>query len=280
MADEFTRLKFAWLDQVAADADLPPFAARLAIILLRYYSRTERAAWPSIATLARDLGAGERSIQRALQEMTPRHLTIIAGGGRSATNKYRWNISVPATPDKPRQNCQGNEAETPSNLTLNPVKSVQKTPSEMTPEPFEENPLKEPSESLSIESDIEKRRPSAPKKGLPKGWEADFEIWWKQYPRRVAKAAAGKVYQRIIGSGKAGVADLMAGALRYSAERAGQDPQFTKHPATWLNGACWADERQAPAPLKATRTNRQNAGGLASAMAGIFGSSSDEDDFP
>jgi hypothetical protein len=52
MADDFTRLEFAWLDQVAADADLPPLAAR---ILLRYYNRTERAAWPSIATLVRAL---------------------------------------------------------------------------------------------------------------------------------------------------------------------------------------------------------------------------------
>jgi len=127
MADDFTRLKFAWLDQVAADANLRPFAARVAIILLRYYSRIERAAWPSMATLARDLGADERSIQRALQTMTPKHLTIIAGGGRSATNRYRWNISAPGASAKPRQNGQGlSHPETPAELPpLQPPKPRQ-----------------------------------------------------------------------------------------------------------------------------------------------------------
>jgi hypothetical protein len=32
------------------------------------------------------------------------------------------------------------------------------------------------------------------------------------------------------------------GAKRYADQRAGQDPQFTKMPATWLNGDCWLDE--------------------------------------
>src|SRR6266550_4253034 len=31
-------------------------------------------------------------------------------------------------------------------------------------------------------------------------------------------------------------------AKRYAAQRASQDPQFTKMPATWLNGDCWLDE--------------------------------------
>jgi len=160
----------------------------------------------------------------------------------------------------------------------------------MTPEPFEENPLKEPSESISIESEVreprksafEKRRQSAPKMGLPKASEADFKTWWQQYPKHVAKEAAAKAYQRIVGSGKASVAELMAGVLRYAAEREGQEPQFTKHPSTWLNGACWADEPQAPAPAqpkKASPANRQTNGGGMSAIAGILGEDDLRDDF-
>ena len=34
----------------------------------------------------------------------------------------------------------------------------------------------------------------------------------------------------------------LAGAQRYAAERKDQDPKYTKHPATWLNGGCWEDE--------------------------------------
>jgi hypothetical protein len=34
--------------------------------------------------------------------------------------------------------------------------------------------------------------------------------------------------------------------MRYAAERAGQPPKYTKHPATWLKGGCWADEPTNP----------------------------------
>jgi hypothetical protein len=37
-------------------------------------------------------------------------------------------------------------------------------------------------------------------------------------------------------------AALIEGARRYAGERAGQDPTYTKHPATWLRGGCWEDE--------------------------------------
>jgi hypothetical protein len=58
----------------------------------------------------------------------------------------------------------------------------------------------------------------------------------------VAKGAAAKAYRRIIRNREATEAELLAGAMRYAAQRDGDDPQFTKHPATWLNGKCWMDE--------------------------------------
>jgi len=40
----------------------------------------------------------------------------------------------------------------------------------------------------------------------------------------------------------------MDGARRYAEARAGQDPQYTAHPATWLNAGRWDDEIQATTP--------------------------------
>jgi hypothetical protein len=34
--------------------------------------------------------------------------------------------------------------------------------------------------------------------------------------------------------------------MGYAAKVAGQDPKFTKHPATWLNAECWTDEPAEP----------------------------------
>jgi len=68
-----------------------------------------------------------------------------------------------------------------------------------------------------------------------------FEQFWAAYPRKVAKEAARRAFAKAIEAG-ASHAALMAGVERYRAERAGQDPKYTKHPATWLNAGCWQDE--------------------------------------
>ena len=69
-----------------------------------------------------------------------------------------------------------------------------------------------------------------------------FAEFWQAYPRRVAKGAAEEAYRQIIRNREATEGELLAGAMRYAAERDREDPRFTKHPATWLNGKCWTDE--------------------------------------
>jgi hypothetical protein len=72
------------------------------------------------------------------------------------------------------------------------------------------------------------------------GGEA-FERFWAVYPKRVAKEAARKAFAKAVENGTT-VETLIAGAQRYAVKRQGQDPKYTKHPATWLNGGCWQDE--------------------------------------
>jgi hypothetical protein len=79
--------------------------------------------------------------------------------------------------------------------------------------------------------------------------DADFESWYQQFPKHVAKAAALKAYRAVITKKLATPAELLAGAMRYAAERSGQDPKYTKHASTWLNGGCWDDE---PSPIGTT----------------------------
>jgi biotin operon repressor len=67
-----------------------------------------------------------------------------------------------------------------------------------------------------------------------------FESFWLACPRRVGKEAARKAYAKA--RKLASDADLLAGIRRYAASRAGQDEQYTVHPATWLNQGRWADE--------------------------------------
>lgn len=76
--------------------------------------------------------------------------------------------------------------------------------------------------------------------------EEDFVEWYQEFPRHEARGEAKKAYDRA--RRKTDHATLMRGARRYAADRAKQidagesEPKFTKHPATWLNKECWADE--------------------------------------
>jgi hypothetical protein len=79
------------------------------------------------------------------------------------------------------------------------------------------------------------RKPRAPRSTEePEG----FDEWYTAYPRHVARSSAAAAYRRALA--RVSAETLLAAALRYKKDCT--DPEFTKHPATWLNGGCWADE--------------------------------------
>ena len=92
------------------------------------------------------------------------------------------------------------------------------------------------------------QKESAPVGALVTMPESEFDDWWACYPLKVAKGGALKAYNRVR---KAGVtqAELISGALRY-ANDPNRKPEFTKHPATWLNQSCWNDD-PLPGPVGA-----------------------------
>src|SRR4051812_18200139 len=100
-------------------------------------------------------------------------------------------------------------------------------PSCVQKNPLETPPRNPPQESMSI----------------TRAFEEEF---WPFYPRRVSKGTARKVYERVLKSKGATAEELKVGAVRYAMERAGQDPNFTKYPATWLNAESWKDESSPP----------------------------------
>ena len=67
-----------------------------------------------------------------------------------------------------------------------------------------------------------------------------FEKFWLACPRRIGKEAARKAYEKARKT--TSDSELLEGIRRYAATRAGQDEQYTVHPATWLNQGRWADE--------------------------------------
>lgn len=72
-------------------------------------------------------------------------------------------------------------------------------------------------------------------------FESEFERqFWPAYPRRVGKGQALKAFRAARKQND--LETIMAGVRRYAASRQGENPEFTKHASTWLNGQCWLDE--------------------------------------
>jgi hypothetical protein len=92
-----------------------------------------------------------------------------------------------------------------------------------------------------IAIDLPAEEPPLSKAALTKQLGEDFNDWYAIYPKHVGRGAAVNSYTKARKNG-ATVEELTAGARRYAAERKGQDPQFTKAPANWLNQECWTDE--------------------------------------
>ena len=74
---------------------------------------------------------------------------------------------------------------------------------------------------------------------------ADFDAFWLAYPRKVDKKAAKRVWEREVRKGVRPELITIA-ARRYGELMKDSEPQFVKHPSTWLNATEFEDDRLWP----------------------------------
>lgn len=210
--------------------------------LASYGDRTG-SAFPGVPALAKRAKMGTTALREALMRL--RDLGVVQWVARArqdggqTTNLYRIAVHerglaapVPLDATPLRQ------AEPPLRDTVGaPPSGVD----EQDPEEQHSLPPKPPQGG-------QPRKPRAPRKPLEGEVLEAFETFWAAYPyrhaRRTAEAAFVKALER------APLALIVGGAMAY-AEDPNRDPGFTKHPSTWLNGDCWADD---PLPARAPET--------------------------
>lgn len=71
---------------------------------------------------------------------------------------------------------------------------------------------------------------------IPKGMVSEFETFYSAYPRKVSKTNAEKAWKKQ----KCVLSEVMPALQKQM--KLWTDPQFTPHPASWLNGRRWEDE--------------------------------------
>jgi hypothetical protein len=127
-------------------------------------------------------------------------------------------------------------------------------------------PLAEPEQTASpekrreekqVQKEIEEEISAVAIATCATDWPSDYrEVFWEAYPRKVGKKGALRELDR---HRKSVSFEKLISAVRAYAATA--DPQFTKHPKTWLHNGCWDDEPDTRKPHGPTAPN-----GLAQAL--------------
>ena len=184
-----------------------PSREKLVLLMAANYADEYGKCWPSNGRLMTDTGMTKNTITAAFRELEARGLLRIehrSVEGVSLSNMYYLNLS------------EGGSADDRGGSKSDMGVGQEMTGGRSGDDP---KPIIEPIIKDSI---------------------VGFERFWLACPRRIGKEAARKAYEK---ARKIATDDeLLAGIRRYDAARAGQDEQYTVHPATWLNQGRWADE--------------------------------------
>lgn len=184
----------------ALSVDLPNAGQKLTLIAICNFANESDEAWPSQERLARDTSQSPRSVRN--------HLAALEKAGFIKRRKRKKQdgsfnsdmISIQRQNLPAANPANGKKAPSPA------AKSAAK-PSIDTP-----NGVSEPSDQ--------------------------FEAFWSEYPRKVAKGAARKAFKSAIK--KTTIEEILCGVRGYVAHK--PDYADYAHPATWLNGERWNDE--------------------------------------
>lgn len=194
------------------------------IVLANYADKDNASCWPAIGTIAGCCELTPETVRRTLRKLETKGLVAseqtYRKNGAKSTNLYRLRIEAGAPPAG-----QG----------------VHPTPDEgRRGAPDEGNhPLPQGgSTTLNRQSNHQ-----------PKQNGADFETFWKAYPKKVGKRAALRAF-KALGAERPPVAELVE-ALERHKKAAGwlvERGKFIPHPTTWLNQGRWEDELMPDAP--------------------------------
>lgn len=235
--DQFTLLS----NELIRNGDIRPAAFRVAVYVLSHDTKWQ----VSQTTIGRALKLSRETVAKAFRELEAlgyaRRVPQYSAAGRQADevvisheklsdDEWRGELGSPC----PETLC----GESPCGETRQPKEdhsskkiNTQEDQKDMSSELDESDALFEVESSKGAENQT--------------SWYTDVEFaaWYANYPRKEGKGHALTAFRRARRSG-ATVEALTDGLARYVAalKRDGISKQYTKLPATWLNGQCWDDE--------------------------------------
>ncbi len=198
--------------------------AKLAYGRLIQYAGKDGLAYPSYATMARELAVSSRQAIRLIGELTQAGLLAAVsrerGDGGATSNAYQFVDHI-----------WMHESEPSDTSDTIPVPSQTQAPlSLVSPKEnhSEENPLKH---------------------------NISFDHFYSKYPRHVAKAAAERAWKTLHPNEELQKVILADIDRRIRIDWANRAKELWPHPATYLNGKRWQDEPEQPVDPYAHRNS-------------------------
>ena len=111
-------------------------------------------------------------------------------------------------------------------------------------QPLSENIKQKTENNISDGHQIDLEEAIAEKKKSKPDYSNEFNTWWEKYPNKKSKQDAQKAFVRVLEKKQATFDELMQGLEAYSNDCKAKNTEihYIKHPSTWLNQGCWADE--------------------------------------
>jgi hypothetical protein len=205
------------------------------LIIADHASDDGTEAWPSQATIATKASISIRTVQRAVNSLVAAgYLWMEKGAGGSANCRedrrpHRYTINI--------KRLRGDTESTREERSdIDDINGATLT----TPTGRQSRPMNHPNKPSNETSDGRITGTITAKN--------EFELFWKIYPRKEAKQAAKKAWDKALKV--AHFAEIITGARRYANDPNRVDA-FTAHAATWLNAHRWNDSPLPPRVLTA-----------------------------
>ena len=218
--------KAALASDIAADRRLRPSDKIVAFALLfRFHNTKAGQCNPSYEILAQSCSLTRRAVINAVGRLeVASWLTVErTNGGRNRRNNFGFKAKHPQT--------------------VNTKSSKKSTRTVKTEGENSEPAITGESEWAFTGKEAGKLNTGKERRNQYRSNEG-FERFWSEYPRKVSKKLAERLFDRILRRQEATADELISGAKLYAEQcRENQtEPRFIKHPSTWLRAGCWDDE--------------------------------------
>lgn len=202
--------------------NLPTTEKMILLVIADHATDEGDNAWPSQQTIATRASCNVRTVQRTINELAAKgYLWVQKRGGGSA-------------------NCRDDRRPHRYTIVLSKLRGDKTTPRK------EERPdIDDTNDPTLTTATGRLSRPMKHPKETPLETPGEFEIFWKIYPRKTAKGAARKAWDKLTATDQLAA---VAGAKRFAADP-NREETFTPYPATWLNAEQWEDEPLPPLKL-------------------------------